>query len=212
MCIRDRIVREAYFGKKGSSVRENACDYMWYLWCGPDSPLFDKSAMTTLERYFVEDKATHTEIKGYYYKYRGEEEVADRILKEFDLQGENCHIINGHVPVKAKKGEKPVMAGGKLLVIDGGFSRAYQSTTGIAGYTLIFNSRGMQLVQHEPFSCKKDAIEKLDDIKSVSILTQPLKERIYVRDTNVGTKLQGQIDNLKKLLMAYRLGLIKEKP
>lgn len=104
------------------------------------------------------------------------------------------------------------MAGGKLLVIDGGFSRAYQSTTGIAGYTLIFNSRGMQLVQHEPFSCKKDAIEKLDDIKSVSILTQPLKERIYVRDTNVGTKLQGQIDNLKKLLMAYRLGLIKEKP
>lgn len=208
----ETIVREAYFGKKGSSVRENSCDYMWYLWCGPDSPLFDKSAMTTLERYFVEDKATHTEIKGYYYKYRGEEDVADRILKEFDLQGENCHIINGHVPVKAKKGEKPVMAGGKLLVIDGGFSRAYQSTTGIAGYTLIFNSRGMQLVQHEPFSCKKDAIEKLDDIKSVSILTQPLKERIYVRDTNVGTKLQGQIDNLKKLLMAYRLGLIKEKP
>lgn len=99
----ETIVREAYFGKKGSSVRENACDYMWYLWCGPDSPLFDKSAMTTLERYFVEDKATHTEIKGYYYKYRGEEEVADRILKEFDLQGENCHIINGHVPVKAKK-------------------------------------------------------------------------------------------------------------
>lgn len=207
----ESIVREAYFGKKRSQNQQEACDYMWYLWCGSDSPLFDKSAMTTLERYFVEDKATHKEIKGYYYKYRDQEEVADRILKEFGLESENAHIINGHVPVKAKKGEKPMMAGGKMLVIDGGFSRAYQSTTGIAGYTLIYNSRGMQLVQHEPFSSKKDAIEKLDDIKSVTILTQASKERIYVRDTNIGKKLQEQIDNLKKLLAAYRLGVIKEK-
>lgn len=206
------IIREAYLGKKDTRSRSEACDYMWYLWCGPDSPLFDKSAMTTFERYFIEDKTTHTEVKGYYYKYRDRKDVAERILKEFGLDGSNCHIINGHVPVRAKRGEVPVMAEGKLLVIDGGFSRAYQSTTGIAGYTLIFNSRGMQLVQHEPFSSKREAIENLDDIKSVTILNQVTSERIYVRDTNVGHELQEQIENLKRLLGAYRLGLIKEKP
>lgn len=208
----EELIREAYFGDSETETRKEACDYMWYLWCGPDSPLFDKSAMTTLERYFVDDKTTHNEVKGYYYKYRSEEATATMILAEFGLTGDNCHIINGHVPVKAKKGEKPLMAGGKLLVIDGGFSRAYQSTTGIAGYTLIFNSQGMQLVQHEPFSSKREAIENLDDIKSVTILTQTSSERIRVRDTNVGKELQEQINNLKKLLTAYHLGLIKERP
>lgn len=208
----DEMIRAAYYAKADSEKRKAACDYMWYLWCGPDSPLFDKSAMTTLERYFVKDKTTHTEDKGYYYKYRGNAETIDMILEEFGLKGVNCHVINGHVPVKAVKGEKPIFGGGKLLVIDGGFSRAYQPTTGIAGYTLIYNSRGLQLVQLEPFNGRKDAIDNFKDIKSVSVLAEPTKQRIMVRDTDNGKVLQSQIDNLVNLLAAYRLGLIKERP
>ncbi len=208
----DALMRDAYFSPVGSPERKFAGDYVWYLWCGPDSPLFDKSAMTTFERYFVADKVTHTETKGYYYKYRSNVEAIDRILADFGLSGSGCHIINGHVPVKTTKGEKPILADGKVLVIDGGFSRAYQPTTGIAGYTLIYNSQGLQLVQHEPFIGKKNAIKNASDIKSVSVLWEPAHERIMVRNTDVGRTLQTQIDNLKNLLYAYRVGLIKERP
>lgn len=208
----EELVREAYFGEEDSQSRKFANDYTWYLWCGADSPLFDKSAMTTFERYFIKDKATHNEGKGYYYMYRNDAAAIDRILADFGLKGPNCHVINGHVPVKAVKGEKPILANGKLLVIDGGFSRAYQPTTGIAGYTLIFNSQGLQLVQHEPFMGKRSAIENLKDIQSVRVLSEPTKHRIMVRDTDVGRELQTQIDNLKNLLIAYRIGLVKEQP
>ncbi len=205
----DIVVRNAYFAP--DNIRKKYTDYMWYLWCGTNSPLFDKSAMTTFERYFVEDKTTYTETKGNYYKYRDNEEAVIRILKDFGLEGDDIHIINGHVPVKAKKGEKPLMANGKLLVIDGGFSRAYQSSTGIAGYTLIFNSQGLNLVQHEPFSSTKEAIENLDDIRSVTVITERTSHRILVEGTDVGKELRKQSENLKKLLRAYSLGIIKEK-
>ncbi|MDY6148846.1 MAG: fructose-1,6-bisphosphatase [Porphyromonas sp.] len=208
----DELIRIAGNSKhKDVEERQRAVDYMWYLWCGPDSPLFDKSAMTTLERYFVADKDTHKEHKGYYYRYRPEEEIADMILKEFGLEGVDCHIINGHVPVKAVKGEKPIMAGGKIMVIDGGFSRAYQSSTGIAGYTLIFNSQGLQLVQHEPFTSCRKAIEEMDDIKSVTVVREYTSHRILVEDTDIGAMLQKQVEDLSNLLVAFRLGLIKER-
>lgn len=207
----DELVRRAYQAKRGTEKQKSACDFMWYLWCGPDSPLFDKSAMTTFERYFIEDKATHHEQKGWYYIYRQEQEVCEMILKEFGLEGPDTHIINGHVPVKAKKGEKPLLGGGKLLLIDGGFSRAYQSSTGIAGYTLIFNSRGLQLVQHQPFTNKKDAVENMKDIKSVTVVKEHSSHRILVRDTDKGTELSTQAEDLKKLLEAYKYGYIQEK-
>lgn len=207
----DTVVRDAYQAPEGSDRKQKSVDYMWYLWCGPDSPLFDKSAMTTFERYFIKDKDTHKEHKGYYYKYRDDAQAITRILADFGIEGPDCHVINGHVPVKAVKGEKPLMAGGKLLVIDGGFSRAYQSSTGIAGYTLTFNSRGLQLVQHEPFSSKREAIENLDDIRSVTVVTEPTSHRILVADTDMGKVLREQVNNLKQLLEAYQLGLIKER-
>jgi fructose-1,6-bisphosphatase-3 len=207
----DRLVRSAYFEKEDLKTRDFALDYMWYLWCGKDSPLFDKSAMTTFERYFIADKTTHTEEKGYYFDYQNKRETCEMILKEFGLEGPDTHIINGHVPVKAVKGESPMRADGKLIVIDGGFSRAYQSSTGIAGYTLIFNSQGIQLVQHEPFESAKAVIEKGSDIQSVTVIREFISNRMLVRDTDNGKLLIGQVDDLKKLLDAYRLGLIKEK-
>ena len=207
----DRLVRSAYFEKEDLKTRDFALDYMWYLWCGKDSPLFDKSAMTTFERYFIADKTTHTEEKGYYFDYQNKRETCEMILKEFGLEGPDTHIINGHVPVKAVKGESPMRADGKLIVIDGGFSRAYQSSTGIAGYTLIFNSQGIQLVQHEPFESAKAVIEKGSDIQSVTVIRGFISNRMLVRDTDNGKLLIGQVDDLKKLLDAYRLGLIKEK-
>lgn len=207
----DELVRRAHQGAKGTASQKSACDFMWYLWCGPNSPLFDKSAMTTFERYFIEDKATHHEQKGYYYTYRQEQDVCEMILKEFGLEGPDTHIINGHVPVKVKKGDKPLLGGGKLLVIDGGFSRAYQSSTGIAGYTLIFNSRGLQLVQHEPFTNKRDAVENMKDIKSVTVVKEHSSHRILVRDTDKGHELITQVEDLKKLLEAYKYRYILEK-
>ncbi|MFA5463584.1 MAG: fructose-1,6-bisphosphatase [Dysgonamonadaceae bacterium] len=207
----DRLVRTAYFEKDDAEEKHFALDYMWYLWCGKDSPLFDKSGMTTFERYFIEDKATHAEEKGYYFQFQNKRETCEMILKEFGLQGPDTHIINGHVPVKAVKGEKPMRAGGKLIVIDGGFSRAYQSSTGIAGYTLIFNSQGIQLVQHEPFESAKAVIEKGSDIQSVTVIREFISDRMLVKDTDNGKILAEQVIELKKLLDAYRLGLIKER-
>ncbi len=207
----DEYVRLAHRSAADSPEHEDAVDYMWYLWCGADSPLFDKSAMTTLERYFIADKETHHEQKGYYYIFRLEQEVCERILAEFGLEGPDTHIINGHVPVKASKGENPLQSGGKLMLIDGGFSRAYQSSTGIAGYTLIFNSHGLHLVKHDPFSSTREAIEHMEDIESVSVVREFSSHRMLVQDTDKGKILADQVEDLKRLLSAYRHGLIKEK-
>lgn len=193
-----------------SDVYHYAVDYMWYLWCGPDSPLFGKQKMATFERYFIADKETHAEGRGHYYDLIDNPEVCDKILSEFGLPTEGSHIINGHVPVKATKGENPVKAGGKLLVIDGGFSKAYQSTTGIAGYTLVYHSRGFQLVQHEPFESRRKAIEEGLDIISNTVLNEFKANRLKVKDTDKGRELSAQVVDLNKLLAAYRRGLIKE--
>ncbi len=191
--------------------KQNAVDYMWYLWCGPDSPLFGKSKMTTFERYLVADKQTHREERGAYYKLNNDPKVIDRILTEFGLPTEGSHIINGHVPVKAGHGENPVKADGKLLVIDGGFSRAYQGETGIAGYTLVYHSRGFQLVEHEPFESQVKAIEEGQDIISNIVLNEFKAKRLKVRDTDKGRELATQVRDLDRLLAAYRRGIIKEK-
>ena len=168
--------------------------------------------MATFERYFVADKTLHKETKGHYYALRNEAEVCDRILEEFGVKpGPHSHIINGHVPVKTIQGENPIKANGKMMVIDGGFSKAYHSETGIAGYTLVYHSRGFQLVQHEPFTSMQKAIEEGQDIKSSTQIVEMSTQRMMVKDTDKGRELVTQINDLKKLLMAYRTGLIKEK-
>ncbi|MDD6701675.1 MAG: fructose-1,6-bisphosphatase [Bacteroidales bacterium] len=205
------LMRSAYNNDTPQEAKEYATDYYWYLWCGPESPLFDKAAMTTFERYFIEDKKTHHEEKGAYYKLREEEAVADMILDEFGVTGPHRHIINGHVPVKVGKGERPVKANGKMMVIDGGFAKAYHNTTGIAGYTLVYHSRGMVLVQHEPFSSVQEVVRLGTDIRSTTELVELAQNRLRVRDTDIGKELQAQIDELRELLYAYRNGLIKSK-
>lgn len=191
--------------------REYARDYFLYLWCGMDSPLFDKSKMATFERYFLKDEETFKEEKGNYFKLRNSEEVCDRILDAFEVKGDNRHIINGHVPVHASKGENPIKAGGRLMVIDGGFSEAYHKETGIAGYTLVYHSRGFQLVQHEPFTSARDAIVRETDIKSTKQIVEMSAHRILVADTDKGEELRAQVRDLKELLYAYRHGIITEK-
>ena len=205
------VVREAFSNDVTAEDKNYACDYLWYLWCGPNSPLFDKDRMTTFERYFIADKATHKEAKGYYYIYNNDEKVIDSILDNFGVEGEHRHIINGHVPVRTIKGETPVKANGKLLVIDGGFSKAYQPKTGIAGYTLTYHSRGLELVQHQPFRSAQDAIKTGADIKSTTQIVELNSKRMYVKDTDKGKLIAAQIDNLKRLLIAYRNGYIKEQ-
>ena len=207
----DRLTREAYFGGNGAKSQQMALDYMWYLWCGPESPFFDKAKMATLERYLIEDKKTHHEEKGAYYKHLDDTKMCSMILSAFGLDPEKSHIISGHVPVKTCKGESPIKAGGKLLMIDGGFSKAYHSETGIAGYTLIYNSHGLQLVQHEPFESAVKAVEEGKDIISTKVIVEATTDRITVRDTTIGKELQVQIDDLKNLLAAYRSGQIKER-
>ncbi len=205
------LIRNAYFGTEDAKDYAFAMDYVWYLWCGKDSPAFDKDKMATFERYFIADKETHKEIKGHYYMLRDNPEVCNRILAEFGVTGPFRHIINGHVPVKTIKGENPVKAGGMLLVIDGGFSKAYQSETGIAGYTLVYHSRGFQLVQHEPFTSINKAIEEGIDIKSTLEMVEMTNRRMMVKDTDIGKELRSQIADLQKLLAAYRNGDIKER-
>ena len=206
-----QLVRAAFENDTEPELKAYAKDYFLYLWCGKDSPLFDKSKMATFERYFLTDKDTYTEEKGAYFKLRDNEQVCDRILDAFGITGQNRHIINGHVPVHASKGENPIKAGGRLMVIDGGFSEAYHSETGIAGYTLIYHSRGFQLVQHEPFTSTKDAIMRGTDIKSTTQIVEMSAHRMLVADTDKGTELREQINDLKQLLHAYRHGIIKEK-
>lgn len=207
----DRLVQHACRkGDDENPLKQYSVDYMWYLWCGPDSPSFDKSRMATFERYLLDDKEPQKEEKGWYYRLSDSESTCRMILEEFGLDPESGHIINGHVPVKIIKGEKPVKAGGKLLVIDGGFSKAYQPETGIAGYTLVFHSRGLQLVQHNPFESRQKAIEEGSDIISNTVLSQWGSKRLRVRDTDKGRELQTQVKDLHYLLYAYRRGLIRE--
>lgn len=204
------LIRSAFQTDSTPEERNYAIDYFLYLWCGPDSPLFDKSKMATFERYFIDDKETHTEEKGNYFKLRDNEQIVDNILDAFDVVGDNRHIINGHVPVHVCNGENPVKANGKLMVIDGGFSQQYHKETGIAGYTLVYHSRGFVLVQHEPFTSTIDAIQKCSDIKSSTQIVEMSSHRMRVADTDIGRELKNQISDLQRLLYAYRHGYIKE--
>ena len=207
----DQLIRVSFQTDTPAELRSYARDYFLYLWCGKDSPLFNKSKMATFERYFLTDKTTYMEEKGSYFQLRDSAEVCDHILDAFEVKGENRHIINGHVPVHASKGENPIKAGGRLMVIDGGFSEAYHSETGIAGYTLIYHSRGFQLVQHEPFTSTQDAINRGTDIKSTTQIVEMSTHRMLVADTDKGAELRTQIEELKDLLRAYRHGIIKER-
>jgi fructose-1,6-bisphosphatase-3 len=207
----DIAARKGYFGDAGSEEKKDGEDLMWYLWAGPDSPVFGKEKMATFERYFIREKETHAEKKTPYYTHRDDEKICCRVLREFGLDPAISHIINGHVPVEQKNGESPIKAGGKLFVIDGGFARAYQKTTGIAGYTLIYDSYGLTLVSHQYFKSTEAAIVEETDILSSSEILERASSRKKVRDTDIGVELQEQIKDLKQLLSAYRRGLIKEK-
>ncbi len=206
-----------YYARKGFYSRHNVAekrkgqDMLWYIWTGPNSPVFGKNKMATFERYFVKDKSTHTEVKNSYYRLMDNEEIVNKILREFNLDEVKSHIVNGHVPVEIKKGETPIKCGGKLLIIDGGFSKAYQSKTGIAGYTLVSNSHGMRLVAHETFESKEDAIQRESDIFSDTILIETAVNRLRVSDTDIGRELQESIGYLELLLQAYQDGTIVEK-
>ena len=205
------MIRAAFQTDTDAELRSYARDYFLYLWCGKDSPLFDKSKMATFERYLLTDKSTYKEEKGYYFQLRDNEAVCDRILDAFGVKGDNRHIINGHVPVHVAKGENPIKANGKLMVIDGGFSEAYHTETGIAGYTLVYHSRGFQLVQHEPFTSARDAIQRGIDIKSTTQLVELSSHRMRVADTDKGAELRTQVEDLRQLLYAYRHGILTER-
>ena len=204
-------IRTAFQNDVSKTERQKARDYFWYLWCGPDSPLFDKNRMTTFERYFLADNSLYHEEKGNYYKLREKPEICDSILDAFDVKGSNRHIINGHVPVHASQGENPIKADGRLMVIDGGFAKAYHKTTGIAGYTLVYHSRGFLLIQHEPFTSTREAIMNETDIKSSTQIEVMTGKRVRVRDTDKGVILKRQVKELRELLYAYQHGIIKEK-
>ncbi len=206
----DIMVRRAFYEKSNAKEKEKDLDQFWYLWCGPESPLFGKKKMTTFERYFIDDKSTHKEERNPYYHFRDSNLVIRKILEEFGLNPKKGHIVNGHVPVKVRKGENPVKADGQLIVIDGGMSKAYQNVTGIAGYTLIYNSYGLVLVAHQPFESKRQSVESGKDIVSKAIHLDKAKERKRVSDTDIGVQLKQQIFDLKLLLAAYRMGIIKE--
>lgn len=206
----DRVARRAYYNKPGSPERQQGMDFLWWLWAGRNSPIFGRDRMTTFERRFIADESTHTEAKNAYYTLYNDRLVCEGILKEFGLEGPHCHIINGHIPVKSKRGESPVKGGGKLVVIDGGFCKAYQKTTGIAGYTLIYNSACFRLVAHEPFVGRAAAIHKNYDIASTTQVFERLESRAMILQTDIGKKLQGQIDELVDLVSAFRSGAIVE--
>ncbi len=206
----DEAIRQGFIHRKRKGNEENL-DLIWYLWCGPVSPLFGKRQMTTFERYYIEDEATHEEYKNVYYEYRENEETVMQLLENFGVDPEKGHIINGHTPVKEKTGEDPIKANGRLIVIDGGYSKAYQSTTGLGGYTLLYNSYGLQLVAHQPFSSREDAILNESDIASTRRVVDRELERKKVAETDVGRKLSEQIKVLKELLAAYRAGRIAER-
>lgn len=206
----EKTARKAYYDKRGSEERQFGMDFLWWLWAGRNSPIFGRDRMTTFERRFIADESTWVEPKNAYYTYYQDRRVCDRLLMEFGLKGEHCHIINGHVPVKVRKGESPIKGGGKLIVIDGGFSRAYQSTSGIAGYTLIYNSRHYRIVSHQPFTSKWNAVHKNDDIRNDSEIFEKMETRMRVSQTDEGAELQDRVDMLMMLLDAYRSGAVTE--
>ena len=209
--ILDTYARRGYYASRESGDKAKGEDILWYIWTGPNSPVFGKDKMTTFERYFIEDKETHVETKNAYYRLYDNEEIVDKILREFGLDATKSHNVNGHVPVERKKGESPIKCNGKLLVIDGGFSKAYQHKTGIAGYTLVANSYGMRLVSHEPFESTEAAIRKESDIFSDSIVVETALRRQCVADTDIGVELKESIHQLEELLDAYREGVLVEK-
>ena len=206
----ENIAHKAYFAEENEEKQESL-DLMWYFWCGPKSPLFGKDKAATFERYFLKEKETHKENKNPYYRLINNVETCNKILENFEADIEEGHIINGHMPVKAKDGESPIKAEGKLIVIDGGFSKAYQASTGTAGYTLTYNSNGLVLSVNEPFLSKTKAIEEGSDIISQIILKENIAKRKRVADTDIGIKIAEEIDDLKQLLIAYREGILKEK-
>ena len=205
----DKLARKGYFSRLHSQKRLDGQDFLWYLGSGPNSPLFGKSKMSTFERYFIADKAAHVEKKNAYYSFQDDEATALKILREFGLN-ETGFIINGHVPVKLGKGESPVKAGGRLLVIDGGMSRAYQPVTGIAGYTLIFSSHELSLVAHQPFESTASAISAEQDVHAVQSVVKKMPQRLLIADTDKGEELRERIQDLTTLIEAYQSGLIKE--
>lgn len=206
----ESVARCGYYAKPTSPQKQFGKDFLWFLWCGKNSPLYGRDKMTTFERLLIKDQKTWLETKDAYYQYANDETTCVRLLKEFGLDGPHCHIINGHVPVKTKEGENPVKAGGKLIVIDGGFCQAYQSTTGIAGYTLIYNSYGIRISSHEPFSGTANAIKSNKDILSTSVIFERADSRIKVEETDVGQQIKATIEDLKRLLAAFRMGYVKE--
>ena len=207
----DMFMRSAFQHDTPQDQKKAAKDFFWYLWCGPDSPLFDKSGMRTFERYLLKDKELQHEEKGHYYQLRNKKEICDYILDSFGVKGQYRHIINGHVPVHVAQGENPIKAEGRLMVIDGGFAKAYHDTTGIAGYTLVYHSRGFELIQHEPFTSTLEAIIGEKDIKSSTQIVEMTGRRMRVRDTDRGAQLEEQIQELRELLYAYRHGILKER-
>ena len=206
----ENVARKAYYDKRGTEEREFGMDFLWWLWAGRNSPIFGRDRMTTFERRFIADEATWAEPKNAYYSYYHDPAVCEMLLREFRLDGIHSHIINGHVPVKARKGESPIKGGGKLIVIDGGFSKAYQPTSGIAGYTLIFSSRHFRIVSHQPFAGKYEAIHNNRDIANDSVIFERMETRMKVAETDEGRQLQAKVDDLLQLLLAYRSGSIKE--
>lgn len=205
----EKIAREGYFETEGSEKRENGKDFLWYLWCGKNSPIFCKDKMKTFERYYLEEKETWEEIKNPFYNFENDENVSVKVLREFGIDPKKGHIICGHIPVKFKAGESPIKASGKLFIIDGGLSKAYQKTTGIAGYTLRYSSYGLTLVAHEPFTSRENAIINETDLHSEKQLVEKV-ERKRIKDTDKGKELMAQIADLEKLLEAYKSGAISE--
>ena len=208
----DAAARRAYYDRPGSPERQFGMDFLWFLWAGRNSPLFGRDRMTTFERRLIKDESAWTEAKNAYYIHNNDPKVCERILREFGLDAPHCHIINGHIPVKAKKGESPVKGEGKLIVIDGGLCKAYQSTSGIAGYTLISNSHNIRIVSHEPFAGRERAIRENSDIASTTQTFEYMEKRIKISQTDNGRKLQNQIDDLRALLSAYKSGAVAENP
>ena len=209
--VLDSYARKGYYATRESGEKQKGEDILWYIWTGPNSPVFGKDKMTTFERYFIDDKEAHIEIKNAYYRLYDDENIVNKILEAFGLDVKKSHIVNGHVPVERKKGESPIKCNGKLLVIDGGFSKAYQGKTGIAGYTLVANSYGMRLVSHEPFESTEAAIRNESDIISDSSFVETAKHRQSVADSDIGAELRESIKQLENLLEAYKEGIIVEK-
>ena len=209
--VLEYYARKGYYEQDNREEHEYGKDIMWYIWSNENSPVYGKEKMATFERYFIADKEVQIERKDHYYRLIEREDVVNNILKEFGVDIEKGHIINGHMPVHVKEGESPVKCNGKVMIIDGGFSKAYRGTTGIAGYTLIYNSRGLRLVSHETFTSTEDVIEKEIDVHSDTVIREVSAQRERVIDTETGRQLKEQISDLEKLLHAYRTGQILEK-